>query len=395
MSNIKKRLNSENFFDDYIRLYIKTFYDATPDMPGYDLILNGQGIANLGNYHAQADMNLENSDVYEADCKELISYMFNNYYADMVPKTKSMLVDFFKRIYAKDEYYTFDNSYRYSIDSDPGLRAISDEIDELPKDLLAKHSKLIEKRDTFYKSHILSINIAPYFRGKFVKQLFEELNDLNEARVFNNIGYQKNKPLARMTVQIPKLCNVDLNERDSVTVMCNTRDLEDVVKVIGRTFEALKPHSYIMRGEPNKLLYKPFNYVGYDSFDTDFGMYQSEILGEIVVKAIDLVISKNKKYIPNNIPKYDMTYYRQQCLSALIKKSNKYYYDVIKNVKKIIHQKAITRWNVALSYDVDPNMLFVAPQLRDAIESICGKKHKIISSKEYKALDKQRVRKYK
>ena len=63
-----------------------------------------------------------------------------------------MLELFFKRVYAKQDFYTFDNSCRYSIDSTPELKKMSDEMDELPKYAVG---------DLFVKDRIVGLGAVP------------------------------------------------------------------------------------------------------------------------------------------------------------------------------------------------------------------------------------------
>jgi hypothetical protein len=388
---IKKRLSTQGSIDKIIRNYINSFYNARPFMPGYKDIGNGIGISNLGNYNTDTKSGSVDASEYEKQFKQLVTNMFISNYADIYPADSKMLEAYFYRVYSRKYYYTFDNSYRYSIDSNPELKAMSDDIDALPKDLLFAKRKMVEKRESFYKSHILSLNIAPHFRAEFVNELFNQVNELNKSRVYANKGLDRSRPLVRITVQIPKAKRLSLNEKDGVTIMCNTRDLEDVFNLINTTFDKLGPKSYISRGEPNSLLGNPFGCVAYDSYDTDFGKTASEIFGEIVIKALDLEIEKNKKKL-NIQPGEDITLYRQQCLAELLRRNNLHYYSIVRTVKQLLSARPNKK---SFSYDLDPDMLFVSPLVRDAIESVYEKrKYKVVSSTPYITLDEKRVKKF-
>ena len=393
INNIKQRLNTGDKIDKIISDYIKAFCDAKSSDPGYKLIGDGEGIANLGNYNTKPLKDAPNMAQSKDNLKALALYMFKEFYADVYPQTTEMLEEFFKRIYAKKDFYTFDNSCRYSIDSNPELKKMSDDIDALPKYMLGDlfiNNRIVEKSESYYKSHIISINLPPSYRSTFVKELFDEVNAVNKSRVNANEKMGRNRNLIRMTVQIPNNNLIKLNEKDSVTIMCNTKDLEDVFNIINGTFEKLSPTIYAVRGEPNKLLCNPFLSVGYDSYDTDFGKPASELIGEIVVRAIDTVIENNKKIIIE--PKIDdMTAYRQICIGQLLNKNSKYYHEIVKEVKRLFNQKSK---KTRFTYDLDPEMVFVTPLVRDAIDHVYGKrKYKAINSRPYQILDEKRVKK--
>jgi hypothetical protein len=56
-------------------------------------------------------------------------------------------------------------------------------------------------------------------------------------------------------------------------------------------------------------------------------------------------------------------------------------------------QKIPTRWNVNMHYDMDPNCMFVATNLRDAINEVYGRhRYKVVSSRPLGRLDKERAR---
>lgn len=386
IEELLSRLNTSDKVDKIIEKYIYAFYYARDNNPGYEFFEEGKGIAYLGNYEPQQFYNVEDPKRIETELQELMGYIFVNFYASENPTVKE--IDAFgERVYSKENYYTFDTAYRYSIDSNDELKKQLEDIDTIPDLLVLKTNLLKEKEYTFYKSHLFTLNIKPEYRAKFVQILFDQVNELHKTRIEANEKLDRNRPLTRIRVQIPRQCNIRLNEKDSVAIMCNTRDLEDVLNLINITFDEMGSDLEECRGVPNPLLANPYDYLGYDSYDLDLRRWESEIIGEVVIKALDLVIAKNKKIIPSDLSKDNMIEYRQKCLKALLLSNKKYLKEIIDTTKKIMKQFLFTNW----SYDIDENMMFVSPSFKKPLEVFYGKnrKYKVISSKKLNTLDNE------